>query len=133
MTPITPLQIVDATEACNIGPAELRRRRRGFAAAASVLMGATLAVIIGVVPSGIAPWLAPLVGGAVVSGLQVRNRFCVNYGLRGVVGMGARAGAVVEADRELRRAHLRRAWAMVGWGALASAAWFVVAWLVVIV
>ena len=125
MTTVTPLNIVDASEACNIGPAELRVRRVAFAAAAIVLAVAALAVIAGVLPTGIAPWLAPIAGGAVVSGLQVRNRFCVNYGLRGVVGMSEKAGAVVEADRTLRLAHLRRSWSMVGWGVLATVAWFV--------
>ncbi len=128
---ITPLRIIDATEACNIGPAEVRSRRVAFGAALALLIVALLAIVIGVLPVGVLPFLAPVAGGAVVSGLQVRNRFCVNYGLRGVVGMGEKAGAAVEADRGLRAAHLRRARGMVGWGVLAAGAWLVVAALVV--
>ncbi len=128
---ITPLRIIDATEACNIGPAELRTRRVAFGAALVLLIVALLAIVSGVLPVGVLPFLAPIVGGAVVSGLQVRNRFCVNYGLRGVVGMGEKAGAAVGADQALRTAHLRRARGMLGWGVLATVAWFLVAALLV--
>lgn len=125
-----PIHILSASETCNIGPAELRRRRQGVvgaAASTAVVLGLFAA---GILPRGGLPLAAPLIGGLVVTWLQVRNRFCVNFGVRGVVGMGDEAGTS-PASRELLAAHRRRALGMIGWGAAATLAWALAAWLLV--
>ena len=114
----------EATEACNIGPAELRRRRRSAVVAALALAAALLAIVAGVLPPWTAPYLAPLVGAVVATGLQVWLRFCVAFGLAGLVGMGDDPGAVT-VDPALRAAHRRRAGLMLAAAALSMLAWVV--------
>ena len=118
------------SETCNIGSAELRRRRDAAMAATAALAAAVLAVVTGVIPSWTAPYLAPLASAAVVTGLQVRLRFCVAFGMSGLVGMGNRPGSSAAAPA-LRAAHRRRAALMLAAGACAMLAWVVVTgWLV---
>jgi hypothetical protein len=74
--------------ACNIGPAEVRRRRAFglFAAAVTVV----LAVIL--VATGAPSWARLLIffsaAGAAVGFLQARNRFCVSFAIAGVSNFG---------------------------------------------
>lgn len=126
----SPIHILDATPACNIGPGELRRRRRSAIAALVALGGALLAIVAGWLPSWALPWLAPIVGAVVVSVLQVRLRLCVAFAFSGVAGMGERPGAS-PVSAALRAAHRRRAALMVLAGALAMVAWVLASgWLV---
>ena len=77
---------------CNIGPAEIRRRRRagwGGVAATAVLLAALWAVR--------APaawlWLTALpVAAAAVGFLQAALHFCANFGLRGVYNFSPKLG-----------------------------------------
>jgi hypothetical protein len=110
---------------CNIGPGELRRRRRAATATTAALVLALLAIAAGWLPRWTAPYLAPLVGAVVATILQVVMRFCVAFGLGGLVGMGDEPGAV-EADPALRAAHRRRAAIMIAAAALAALAWVIV-------
>ena len=74
--------------ACNIGPAEIRRRRAFglFAAAVTVV----LAVIL--VATGSPSWMRLLIffsaTGAAVGFLQARYRFCVSFAISGVSNFG---------------------------------------------
>jgi len=118
------------SETCNIGPGELRRRRDAAIAAATALGAGLLAIVTGLIPPWIAPYLAPLAGAVVITFLQVRMRFCVAFGLSGLVGMGEQPGAT-RVDPALRAGHRRRAAVMVAAAAGVTLAWVVVAaWLV---
>jgi len=120
-----------ATETCNIGPAELRRRRQSAVMAAIALAAALLAIGLGVLPRWSLPLLAPLFGAVVGTALQVWMRFCMAFGFAGLVGMGNAPGASA-ADRALRAGHRRRAALMAGAAFLATLAWAVIGSLLVL-
>lgn len=94
---------------CNIGAAEVARRRRG-AVAASGLTVALYVLLVGLA----APRPARLVVGlaaaaATVSWLQVIFHFCVAFASRGVYNFGPLEEEMVHvADPGARRADLRR-------------------------
>jgi hypothetical protein len=94
---------------CNIGPAEIRRRRMaGHVGAAAALV--LLAVLIAI---GAPAWtrLAVILPVAVsASGyLQARMKFCAGFAQRGIFNFGGSGDAVVVQDAEARRLDLRRA------------------------
>ncbi len=93
--------------ACNIGPAELERRRRS----AIALTGITALVAVALVAAGVPPILrlavAPFAASAVVSWQQVIRRFCVAFGALGVRNFGA-LGQQVRVEDEQARAADRR-------------------------
>ena len=74
--------------ACNIGPEEIARRRRGG------LTGVGIAVVIGVVLVALAapPWtrvlIFPFLAGGLISLEQVRRRFCVGFAMAGLRNFG---------------------------------------------
>lgn len=73
---------------CNIGPAEIARRR----SMAIVLSAVTAALAVGLLAAG-APPLArlvvwPFAAGSAVTWLQVVRRFCVRFGLGGLENFG---------------------------------------------
>ena len=88
--------------ACNIGPAEIARRRRtgylGLAAAALLA-----AFLVAVDASGTARLLVgiPLAGGA-MGFLQARFRFCAGFGMAGVRNFGA-VGSVERVEEAAAR------------------------------
>ena len=102
---------------CNIGPAEIARRRM----AGHVGTMATL-ILLGIVLWTDAPsWARVLIflpaAGAAAGYLQAYFRFCADYGWRGVFNFG-RAGhdrATTVADPQARRADRRKA-ALIGLG-----------------
>jgi hypothetical protein len=95
--------------ACNIGPAEIARRRRagilGLAAAA-ILAVALLA--LGAPPAARLLVGLPLAGG-VVGLLQARLRFCAAYGMSGVRNFGPLGSVERVEDARARRADRARA------------------------
>jgi hypothetical protein len=93
--------------------------------AALALAVALLAIAAGALPPWTAPYLAPLVGAVVATALQVWMRFCLAFGLAGLVGMGDDPGAV-NVDPVLRAAHRRRAALMLAAAALSMLAWVIV-------
>lgn len=107
--------------ACNIGPAEIRRRRdAGIAAAIATVVLAVVLVAIG------APtWARLLVffpaTGAAVGFLQARFRFCAAYAMQGVRNFGPLGGTESVADAADHRADLRAAARLVGLSALVGA------------
>jgi hypothetical protein len=114
---------------CNIGPAELRRRRRSAAVAVGLLAAALAALGLGLLPASSLPFLAPLVGAVMGTLLQVAMRFCIAFGFAGLIGMGDRPGAT-PADRALLAAHRRRAALMALAAALAALVWAAGTWAV---
>ncbi|HSK36959.1 MAG TPA: hypothetical protein VLA80_09495 [Actinomycetota bacterium] len=74
---------------CNIGPAEIARRRRAGHAGLAVTAG----LAAGLLRSGLHPaWrlvLAVPAAGSASGYLQARQRFCANFGWRGVYNFAA--------------------------------------------
>jgi hypothetical protein len=107
--------------ACNIGPAEIARRRQ------SGLIALAIAIVIGVVLVALdAPvWMRiavfPPLAGALVALEQVRRRFCAGFALAGVRNLGplgAHEGVTEAADRAADR---RAALVMVGYTSAVAA------------
>jgi hypothetical protein len=93
---------------CNIGTAETRMRRIWAVA----MLAATIAAFAYLLWADAHPaWMLPLflpAMGAAVSWLQARERFCVNFGLRGRFNFG-RIGPTTEvADAEAHRRDLAK-------------------------
>jgi hypothetical protein len=87
---------------CNIGPAEITRRRRSgyLAIGAAIVMAVALVLVDAPAPARLLVAM-PLAAG--FSGLiQAHLRFCANYGWRGLRNMGA----IGEAERVIDRAAL---------------------------
>jgi len=106
--------------ACNIGPAEIARRRRAAASAlAAALVIAAALVAIGAPIALRTIVFLPLAGG-LVSWLQVRRRFCVAFGLMGVLNFGGLGAVEQVADRAARAADRRAALGMIVEGSLAA-------------
>lgn len=102
-----------AAGACNIGPAEIARRRRS----GWIGLGATVGLAITLVAIG-APPVARLTIGlpayiAAIGFIQARQRFCVGFALAGItnfeaLGIRHRVGEVAA-----RSADRRHAWSLV--------------------
>lgn len=98
--------------ACNIGPAEIARRRRaGFLG-----VGVTAVLMIALIAVGAPPLVrlaiaVPLAVG-VLGFLQARSRFCVAYGMGGLRNFGALGAESRISDTADRKADQRRAMTM---------------------
>lgn len=101
--------------ACNIGPAEIARRRRAG------LTGVAIAVAIAVVLIAIgAPWwmrlaMFPPLAGGLVSLEQARRRFCVGFAMAGIRNFGALGSPERVADATDRAADRRAALILTGY------------------
>lgn len=101
--------------ACNIGPEEIARRRRGG------LTGVGLAVVLGIVLVAIgAPiWLRLLVfpplAGGLISLEQARRHFCVGFAMAGIRNFGPLGDPDRVIDSADRRADRRAALVMTGY------------------
>jgi hypothetical protein len=95
--------------ACNIGPAEIARRRRaGYAGiGAAVVLGAVLLVIDAPTTARLLVGI-PLAGGA-TGFLQARFRFCAGFGMAGVRNFGALGSVERVEDAAARRADRAKA------------------------
>ena len=106
-------------ERCNIGPAEIARRRR----IAIVLSVASIALAVALVASGVPhlfrALLWPVAAGAAVSWFQVRRRFCIRFGAAGVENLGP-IGSTTPVDRPLAEQDRRRANQLLTEGVLAG-------------
>jgi hypothetical protein len=94
---------------CNIGPAEIARRRR----AGHVGLGAAIVLLVGLVVIGAPPpvrLLVALPAAAAASGyLQARFWFCAGFGSRGIYNFGELGQTVHVEDAEARRRDRARA------------------------
>lgn len=105
---------------CNIGPAEIARRRRSatvFTAFAAIV--AVVLVAMSVPPAGRLV-LFPFAAGAAVNWLQVVHRFCVAFGAFGLENFG-RIGEQRSVDQAQRTADRRRVVQLVLEGSLIGA------------
>ena len=106
--------------ACNIGPAEIARRRGGghAGAAATILLGAALVWTDAPTASRLLLFLPAAVGAA--GYIQAATRFCADYGWRGVFNFGDAGHDRVEsvANAKARAADRRRALRIGGASAL---------------
>jgi hypothetical protein len=126
---MTTIQMIDTQPAdpayrpgaCNIGTAEIRRRR-DFGIAAAVV---TVALGVVLVAVDAPPWARLLLFfpamGAAVGILQARFRFCVAFALAGVRNFGPLGGEEKVADAADHRADLRAAARLLALSALAGA------------
>lgn len=94
---------------CNIGPAEIARRRRAGHVGVIATVGIVAALIlIGVPP--VARFVAILPAAIAASGyLQARERFCAAYGSRGIFNFGDAGDAETVVDQEARELDRRKA------------------------
>jgi hypothetical protein len=108
--------------ACNIGPAEIRRRRMaGIVGVGAALGLGALLIVVDAPP--LSRLLVALPLGVGLSGfLQARARFCANYGWRGIRNLGAIGEAERVEDAEARREDRRKALSIFGAAALGASA-----------
>ena len=107
--------------ACNIGPAEIARRRRaGLVGIGLALALAVLLVVIDAPPWPRAIVFLPLASG-IVSLEQVRRRFCVGLAMAGLRNFGPLGQETHVTDDADRAADRRAALAMVGYSSVIAA------------
>jgi hypothetical protein len=95
--------------ACNIGPDEIRRRRR-FGHAAALATATLLGVLLAVRAPRIARVLATIPAMGAASGyLQASERFCAGYGQIGVYNFGPAGSPTEVEDAAAREADRRKA------------------------
>ncbi|MFI5260955.1 MAG: hypothetical protein ACHQZR_00205 [Candidatus Limnocylindrales bacterium] len=98
---------------CNIGPAEIARRRRGAWAATIVTLVLAIAVFALGWPPPARVVIALPAAAAIVSWLQVVLHFCVGFARLGVFNFGAVGPMERVVDPAARRADQRRAASMI--------------------
>lgn len=103
---------------CNIGPAEIARRRRAGHLGALVAI-ALLAVLVAIgAPPASRLIVAIPIAGAASGYLQAWLKFCAGFGSRGVFNFGPLGGVEQVADPEARRRDRARS-IQIGLGSLA--------------
>ncbi|HEY8167934.1 MAG: hypothetical protein ACHQ02_07995 [Candidatus Limnocylindrales bacterium] len=102
--------------ACNIGPAEIARRRRSVLVSSVAALALYLGLIAIAAPDLVRLLVALPAASAAISWLQVRERFCVAFGIAGVFNFGpvGELGSIHSA--EARRADRRKVASMVARG-----------------
>lgn len=104
--------------ACNIGPAELARRRRSAVALTAIALIVAGVLIASGIPAVGRVLLLPLATAAAVSWMQVIRRFCVGFGVIGIRNFGALGGGESVGDAAARAADRRTALKMIAEGSL---------------
>ena len=92
---------------CNIGPAEIARRRRSAIAFTIVAGLVAVAMVAFDVPPAGRLLMFLFATGAAINWLQVVHRFCVAFGALGIENFG-RLGQETRVDAEQRAADRRR-------------------------
>ena len=119
---------------CNIGPAEIGRRRRSAITATVVAAIVALAIVAAGLPAIARLVLLPFAAAAAVTWLQVTRRFCVGFGAAGILNFGSLGTTISVTDAAARAADRRTALRMVleglVLGAVATLAyWAVTGWI----
>jgi hypothetical protein len=94
--------------ACNIGPAEIARRRRIGLLQLGAALGLAAVLVVIDAPAWARLGVWPLLAGAFITLEQVRRRFCVAFGMAGVRNFGP-LGHPERVEDERARAADRRA------------------------
>ena len=108
--------------ACNIGPEEIARRRRGGLTG----VGIAVAIGIGLVAIGAPAWtrvlVFPFLAGGLISLEQVRRRFCVGFAMAGLRNFGPLGEPDKVVDTAERAADRRAALVMTAYMSAIAAA-----------
>ena len=98
---------------CNIGPAEIARRRRSAIAATAITLLVAAGMLLARWPDVTRLALLPFAAGTAVAWLQVTRRFCVAFGSAGILNFGDLGTTVNVEDGEARAADRRTALRMI--------------------
>ena len=113
---------------CNIGPAEIERRRRSAIAATALAVVVAIAIVATGLPAVARLAFFPFAAAAGVSWLQVTRRFCVGFAAIGVLNFGRLGTTETVADADARAADRRTARRMTVEGVLYGLAATLVFW-----
>ena len=104
---------------CNIGPAEIRRRRQiGYLGLAAAVFVAAVLVLVDA-PTWTRLAIALPVAGALSGFIQAQMRFCAGFAMAGVHNMG-QLGAQVPVDNDAARSADRRKAMLINAAAIAG-------------
>jgi hypothetical protein len=92
---------------CNIGPAEVARRRRSAIVISALAAAVAIALVALDVPPPARLAIFPFATGAAITWLQVVHRFCVAFAAFGIENFGSRS-EVTKVDPALRSADRAR-------------------------
>ena len=107
------MTVADRPGTCNIGPAEIARRRRSAMFVTGVATIAAALLVLGGGPPIVRLAIFPLAAAAAVTWLQVVRRFCVAFGAAGVRNFGSLGSTERLDDPAERAAHRNAALRMV--------------------
>ncbi len=93
---------------CNIGPAEIARRRQAGHVGATAAIGLLLALLVLNAPRPARLLVAIPAAGAASGYLQARLRFCAGFGSAGVYNFGTVGSTVAVLDPDARARDRRR-------------------------
>ena len=99
---------------CNIGPAEIERRRRSAIVSTGVTVVVAAVMFALGLPHPVRLLIGVLAAASIVGWLQVFLRFCVGFAKLGVFNFGRLGPMESVADPAAHRADMRRAGLMVG-------------------
>jgi ferric-dicitrate binding protein FerR (iron transport regulator) len=119
---------------CNIGPAEIARRRRSAITATAVTLLVAAGMLLARWPDVTRLALLPFAVATAVTWLQATRRFCVAFGAAGILNFGGIGTTVNVEDPEARAADRRTAFRMILEGLFYGAVvtllyWIVPAWI----
>lgn len=108
--------------ACNIGPAEIARRRRTGVATIAVALVVAAAVVALDVPAPARVLVLPPLAAGIIGLEQARRRFCVGFAMAGLWNFGDLGAQQRIDDQAARNADRRAALRMVAEGTIVAAA-----------
>jgi hypothetical protein len=92
---------------CNIGPAEIARRRRSAVAATLVALAVAAGLVVSGIPAPARILLWPFAAATAISWLQVVRRFCVAFGAVGILNFHEPGATTAVVDAAARAADRR--------------------------
>ena len=107
--------------ACNIGPAEIARRRQGGLLAIAVAVGVAVALVVVDAPPAWRLLVFPFLAAGFNTLEQARRRFCVGFAMAGVRDFGPAGERTVVQGRDERAADRRAALILSAYTAAAAA------------
>lgn len=94
---------------CNIGPAEIRRRRTSGIAASAVTVAVLGATLLTGAPKPLRLLVALPAAGAATGFIQAATHFCAGFGMKGVFNLGETGTVDTVEQAEFRREDQRTA------------------------